>query len=146
MWSFHLKSPSLWQQGVLITLWGFRLISNFLIRFKNILPGLEQWLGEREHARPMTCNDALAYTDFLMVWLSLKKVFVDHTNKNKYPPLSVGALSELYSGNSAKSLDNICFRSVKFKLNVFSFFLPGEIRAPLTGFQSMLWLLSYQPL
>lgn len=72
MWSFHSKSPSLWQRGTLITLWGFRLISNFLIGFKSVLPGFEQWRGEREqHTGPMTCNDAVACRP--PVWSSSKK-------------------------------------------------------------------------
>lgn len=107
MWSFHSKSPSLWQRGALITLWGFRLISNFLIGFKSVLPGFEQWRGEREqHAGPMTCNDAVACRP--PVWSSSKKVSVDLTSNNKYPLLSVGWLPELYLGNSTTSLDNMC--------------------------------------
>ena len=95
LWNIHLKSPSLWQQGKLITLWGFSLISNFLICFKSILPGLEQWQRQREHARPMVCSDAVVYTDFLFVWWSSKKYFWPH-NKNKYPSLSVGLLPKSY--------------------------------------------------
>lgn len=86
LWSIHLKSPSLWQQGELITLWGFSLISNFLICFKSVLPGWEQWQRQREHARPTACRDAVVYADLLFVWWSSKEVFLTSQTKTNILP------------------------------------------------------------
>ena len=68
-----------------------------------------------------------------MVPSSLKEGFVNLTNKNKSPPLSVDSLPESHLRNSTKSLDNICSKSVKFKLNGILYFLLGEIGGTFDG-------------
>lgn len=88
---------------------------------------------ERERARTPACNDAVAYTDLLIV-RSNPKEDVDITNKNKYPSLSVGSFPKSYLGNSTVSLDNIFSKSITLAEHLIIFVL-GEIRAPLTGLQ-----------
>lgn len=100
LWSLRSKSRSLWQRGMLMTLWGFRLISNFLICFKGVLPGFEQWQGEREQTSPhdMKCGCGPHRPIGL---ITSQKSICDLTNKNKCPLLSVGLLPESYLGKSA---------------------------------------------
>lgn len=126
MRSFPVKSSSLWQWGGRIALWGFRLISNFLVYFQSIFPDFEQRQWGREASQPHATRRCTAYTDLPMVWLSLKEGFVNLTNKNKSPPLSVGSLPESHLRNSTKSLDDICSTSIKFKWNGVTCFLLGE--------------------
>lgn len=93
LWSLRSKPCSLWQRGRLITLRGFRLISNFLICFKRVLPGFEQWLGEREHVSPHDRQRGCDLHRPFCLMASQKSIF-DLTNKNKCPLLSVGLLPE----------------------------------------------------
>lgn len=84
-----------------MALWGLGLISNFLIHFKSILPGLEQ----RERDMTSLCRDAVACTGLPVVPSSLKEGSVTLTNKNKssLPSIGIGSLPRSYLRNSAES-------------------------------------------